>query len=171
MRDDVLTGSGRTGAPDDEVVRLAGELVAVDSVNPGLVPGAAGEERVVDLLAARLRGPGFEVTVVPAHDRPGRPSLVAVPAGGPRHPVLVLNGHLDTVGVAGMHQSFTPRVEGDRLYGRGAVDMKGGVAGLVVAAERAVAAGAPVRPVLALVADEEDASVGSEAVRSAGRGA
>jgi acetylornithine deacetylase len=76
----------------------------------------------------------------------------------------VLNGHLDTVGVAGMSDPFTPRVEGDRLYGRGAADMKGGVAALVVAAERLVAACAPVRPVLALVADEEDASLGSEAV-------
>jgi len=76
---------------------------------------------------------------------------------------VVLNGHLDTVGVAGMPAPFTPRVDGDRLLGRGAADMKGGVAALVAAAERLLATGAPVRPVLALVADEEDASLGSEA--------
>jgi acetylornithine deacetylase len=77
---------------------------------------------------------------------------------------VVLNGHLDTVGVAGVAEPFTPRVEDDHLYGRGAADMKGGVAALVAAAEQLVGAGAPVRPVLALVADEEDASLGSEAV-------
>ena len=80
---------------------------------------------------------------------------------------MVLNGHVDTVGVAGMATPFVPRVDGDRLTGRGAADMKGGVAAIVAAAEHLVATGAPVRPVLALVADEEDASLGSEAVIAA----
>lgn len=140
------------------VVDLLRELVSIDSVNPGLVPGAAGEQRVVARLAARLSGAGFDVTVVGGE----RPSLVAVPPGPADRPTVVLNGHLDTVGVAGMPAPFTPRIEGDRLYARGAADMKGGVAGLVVAAERLV--GSPVRAVLALVADEEDASIGSTAV-------
>ncbi|GAA0914215.1 acetylornithine deacetylase [Virgisporangium aurantiacum] len=148
-------------------VELLAELVSIDSVNPGLVAGAAGERRIVDRLSARLARSGFTVTVVPAPGREGRPSLVAVPPSAAEVPTVVLNGHLDTVGVAGMADPFTPRVEDDRLYGRGAADMKGGVAALVVAAEHLVAAGAPVRPVLALVADEEDASVGSEAVIAA----
>lgn len=58
-------------------------------------------------------------------------------------------------------------MEGDKLYGRGAADMKGGVAAIIAAAEHVVANDAPVRPVLALVADEEDASLGSEAVIAA----
>ncbi|WP_336923478.1 M20 family metallopeptidase [Aquipuribacter sp. SD81] len=157
-------GSGAVPDPGDEAVRLLTELVGVDSVNPGLVPGAAGEREVVDLLAARLQRSGFATTVVPAPGDADRPSLVAVPSGPPAGPTLVLNGHLDTVGVEGMAEPFAARVDGDRLHARGAADMKGGVAGLVVAAEALVAAGAPVRPVLALVADEEDASLGSEAV-------
>jgi acetylornithine deacetylase len=153
--------------PATEAVALLADLVGIDSVNPALVAGAAGEARVVEHLRARLARSGFAPTVVPAGDSPNRPSLVAVPPGRPGLPTVVLNGHLDTVGVAGMPEPFTPRVAGDCLHGRGAADMKGGLAALVVAAEQLVATGAPVRPVLALVADEEDASRGSEAVIAA----
>jgi acetylornithine deacetylase len=160
-------GSGSMSGAAGDAVRLVSELVSVDSVNPGLVPGAAGEERIVGLLSSRLARSGFAVEAVPAAGRDGRPSLVAIPPAVDGVLTVILNGHLDTVGVAGMPHPFTPRVEDDRLYGRGAADMKGGVAALVVAAERLVATAAPVRPVLALVADEEDASVGSEAVIAA----
>ena len=149
---------------DATVVALLRELVGIDSVNPSLVAGAAGEAAIVDHLRTRLEKSGFGTTVVDAR---GRPSLIAVAPGRTTARTVVLNGHLDTVGVAGMADPFTPRVEGDRLYGRGAADMKGGIASIVVAAEQLVARAAPVRPVLALVADEEDASVGSEAVIAA----
>jgi acetylornithine deacetylase len=153
---------------DHEVTALVAELVSIDSVNPGLVPGAAGEPHIVDLLSARLSASGFAVTIIrPPEGDDDRPSLVAVPPAAEGATTIVLNGHLDTVGVDGMSEPFVPHVDGDRLHGRGAADMKGGVAALVVAAERAVASGAPVRPVLALVADEEDASLGSEAVIAA----
>ncbi len=148
-------------------VELLCELVGVDSVNPALVAGAGGEGRIVEHLCRRLERSGFATAVVPAPDHADRPSLVAVPPGSPGGLTVVLNGHLDTVGVAGMSQPFVPRVEADRLYGRGAADMKGGVAAVVAAAEHLVAAGAPTLPVLALVADEEDASLGSEAVIAA----
>lgn len=145
-------------------VELVSELVGIDSVNPALVRGAAGETRIVEHLEARLRRSGFVTTVVPGGAEGDRPSLVAVPPGPAEWPTVVLNGHLDTVGVSGMAEPFTPRVDGGRLFGRGAADMKGGVAAVVAAAEALVAQAAPVRPVLALVADEEDASLGSEAV-------
>jgi acetylornithine deacetylase len=148
-------------------VDLAADLVAIDSVNPGLVSGAAGERRIVDHLRSRLDRAGFTTTVVPAAGDADRPSLVAVPAGPATGPTVLLNGHLDTVGVAGMAEPFTPRVEGDRLSGRGAADMKAGVAAAVVAAERLAASGAPARAVLALTADEEDANLGCEAVAGA----
>jgi acetylornithine deacetylase len=146
---------------------LLAELVAIDSVNPSLVAGAAGETRIVDHLERRLTAAGFETSVVPAPGHPDRPSLLAVPPGPPEWPTVLLNGHLDTVGVAGMTDPFTPRVDADRLHGRGAADMKGGIAAVVAAAEAIVSAGLPVRPVLALVADEEDASLGSEAMVAA----
>ncbi len=147
-------------------VALAAELVGIDSVNRGLVPGAAGERRIVEHLTRRLERNGFTTTVVPAAGQADRPSLIAVPADHPAdgQRTIVLNGHLDTVGVAGMPEPFAARIDGERLVGRGAADMKGGVAALTVAAEHLVAVDASIRPVLALVADEEDASLGSEAV-------
>jgi acetylornithine deacetylase len=153
--------------PAAAAVDLTAELVGIDSVNPGLVPGAAGERAIVEHLLTRLSRGGFAVTMIPAAGHEDRPSLVAVPSGAPAGPTVVLNGHLDTVGVAGMTEPFSARVDGDRLVGRGAADMKGGLASIVVAAEHLVATGAPIRPVLALVADEEDASLGSEAVIAA----
>jgi acetylornithine deacetylase len=146
---------------------LTAELVAIDSVNPGLVAGAAGESAIVELLRARLDLAGFTTHVVQASGRNDRPSLVAFAPGPEVVPTVVLNGHLDTVGVTGMVAPFEPRVNGDRLFGRGAADMKGGIAAIVAAAEALVAREAPVRPVLALVADEEDASIGSPAVIAA----
>jgi acetylornithine deacetylase len=152
---------------ETRAVELLSDLVGIDSVNPALVAGAAGEGRIVTTLRERLERSGFVTTVVPAPGDADRPSLVAVPSGSPAGPTVVLNGHLDTVGVAGMTDPFVPRTEGDRLYGRGAADMKGGVSALVTVAEHLVRTDARVRPVLALVADEEDASLGSEAVIAA----
>jgi acetylornithine deacetylase len=155
----VLT-AGFAGA----VVDLTRQLVAFDSVNPGLVPGAMGEGPIAQFVADRLSGSGFEVRLVPALSDPRRMSVIAVRDGGRPGRTVVLNGHLDTVGVDGMAEPFTARIDGDRMFGRGTSDMKGGVAGLVIAAEQLVAARAPGRLVLTLVADEEDASLGATTV-------
>ncbi len=158
-------------ASDDDLgaraVALTSELVAIDSVNPGLVPGAAGEAAIVAHLRNRVQRSGFTTHVIDAAGRDDRPSLVAIgPAGSPG-PTVVLNGHLDTVGVEGMPDPFTPAVDADRLAGRGSSDMKSGVAAMVVAAEELAERRPPGRVVLALVADEEDASTGAEAVLAA----
>ncbi len=130
---------------------------------------AAASGRRSTLLAARLGAAGFDCEVICPPGQPDRPSLLATHGAraGSRKPLL-LNGHLDTVGVAGMTDPFAARVVGDRrtgrLFGRGACDMKGGVAGIVVAAE-AIAAARPDLPIaLALVADEEHGSLGTDLV-------
>jgi acetylornithine deacetylase len=152
----------------DAAVDLAVELVRVDSVNPTLVPGAAGERAIVDLLAARLADPGAELEIVDAPGLAHRPSLLATFKGSGGGPSVLLNGHLDTVGVQGMAEPFTGRVEGDvttgRLHGRGACDMKGAIAAMVTAAEAVAAEGTAGDVVLALVADEEYGSAGTHAV-------
>ncbi len=147
--------------PADRAVELTRELVALNTVNPALVPSAPGERPAVNLLAARLGARGFEIEIVgPAE----RPSLLATHRGRGGGRSLALNGHLDTVGVEGMEDPFSARIEGDRMYGRGTCDMKAGVAAMVVAAERAAAAGCDGDVVLALVADEEHGSLGTVAV-------
>ena len=147
----------------DAASDLLADLVAIDSVNPGLVSGAAGEAAIVRFLRNRLETAGFATLVVTPEKHPDRPSLLAWHQGSRPGPTLLLNGHVDTVGVEDMPAPFEARVEGDRLYGRGAADMKGGVAGLMIAAEE-IAREDRGSVVLALVADEEDASLGTEAV-------
>lgn len=143
---------------------LLADLVAIDSVNPALVPGAAGEAQIAAFVAAWLREHGLEVTVV---DEPaGRPSVVGVArgAGGAGASALMLNGHLDTVGVAGMDRPHEPQLRDGRLYGRGAFDMKGGVAACMLAGAAAVAAELRGDVIVTAVADEEHASAGVQAV-------
>lgn len=159
-RDDVADSLG------DAAVHLAVDLVRTDSVNPGLVDGAAGEESVVAMLAGRLHAGGFATEVVRPADASHRPSLVATRRGTGGGRSLVLYGHLDTVGVEGMTAPFAATIEGGertgRLSGRGSCDMKAGVAAMVVAAESVARTAGDVA--LALVADEEHASLGTEAV-------
>src|SRR5689334_13012229 len=120
----------------DAIESLLSDLVAIDSVNPDLVPGGAGEAAIADYVADWLRDRGLEVTIE-ATDA-ARPSVVGVARGSGDGRTLMLCAHLDTVGVAGMTDPFAPRIEGTRLYGRGAYDMKGGLAAAMLAGANAV---------------------------------
>jgi len=147
----------------DPAIRLLRELVAIDSVNPSLVPGAAGEGAIAQAIAAELRRIGMDVELQDA--APGRPNVVGVLEGRARGRSLMFCGHIDTVGVDGMDAPFDPVERDGRLYGRGAQDMKSGVAAMIdaarVMAESGVAGG---RLVIAAVVDEEYASVGADAL-------
>ena len=145
-----------------EVVELASALVAIDSVNPGLVAAGAGEAEAAAFVARWLERAGLEVELVEAP--PGRPSVVARARGSGGGRTLLLNGHLDTVGHAGMAEPLVARVDGGRLFGRGAYDMKGAVAAAMLAAADAAAARLRGDVVVAAVTDEELASAGTEAV-------
>ncbi|MEA2195365.1 MAG: acetylornithine deacetylase [Solirubrobacteraceae bacterium] len=146
-----------------DAARLLAELVAIDSVNPALVPGAAGEGEIAAYVADWLRGAGLDVTIV---DEPrGRPSVVGVARGTGGGAALMLNAHTDTVGVAGMAAPHEPRVHDGRLYGRGAYDMKGGLAAIMLAGAAAAAdGGLRGDVVVTAVADEEHSSEGVQAV-------
>jgi acetylornithine deacetylase len=145
-----------------DLIELTSRMVAIDSVNPSLVPGGAGEGAMARFVAGWARAAGLEVDVLEA--TPGRPSVVvrARGAGGGR--TLLLCAHTDTVGVAGMAGAHDPRLEGDRLHGRGAYDMKAGLASALLACREAATAGLRGDVVVAAVADEEHASLGVQEV-------
>ena len=151
-------------APPDALRRLLCDLVAIDSVNPLLVPGAAGELALARRLAEEMRSLGLEVHVTEA--APGRPNVVGVLNGRAPGRALMLCGHTDTVGVAGMARPFEPDVRNGRVYGRGSQDMKGGIAAMVEAARNLVDAGGleTGQLIVAAVVDEEHSSLGAEAL-------
>ncbi|MFI6513526.1 M20/M25/M40 family metallo-hydrolase [Streptosporangium sp. NPDC050855] len=144
--------------------RLLARLVAIDSVNPDLVPGGAGEAAMADFCGRWLAARGFEIHRL--ERRPGRPSLVAIAHGSGGGRSLMLNGHLDTVGVADYAgDALAPQIRDGKMFGRGAFDMKGGIAAMMCAAARATAGGSLRGDViLACVADEEHASSGTQEV-------
>jgi acetylornithine deacetylase len=144
------------------VVELTSQLVAIESINPDLGVGGSGETELARFVAEWCERAGLETTLAEA--APGRPNVVATARGSGGGRSLMLNAHMDTVGVAGMSDPFVPRVEGGRVYGRGAYDMKGSLAASMLAAAEAARRGLRGDVILAAVADEEFASVGTEAV-------
>ena len=163
---------GHAGAPAVDrawLERALSGLVAIDSVNPTLVAGGAGEAAAAAWMAGAMRDLGMEVEVREA--APGRASAVGRLRGAGGGRSLMLNGHIDTVGVEGMERPFEPRVEGGRLYARGAYDMKGAVVSALAAVKALAEAGVRLAGdlVIAAVADEEDASMGTRDVLAAVR--
>lgn len=137
-------------------------LVAIDSRNPALEEGAPGEWALARHLEARLTGLDGWVTAL--HDLgERRANVVAVRAGAGTGPSLMVNVHLDTVGVAGMRSPFTAERSGGRIRGRGAQDTKGGIAAALGMAQALAEEEVTLHGdlVLAFVSDEEHLSIGT----------
>lgn len=149
------------GAPisRDQIVEVLELLVRTPSVNPSLAPEEGHDEGAIALAAVQwLTAHGVEAWVDEV--APGRLNAVAR-VGGPG-PTLVLCGHIDTVSTAGMTiDPFEPRLESNRLYGRGSYDMKGGVAAVMCALVSLARERLPGTVMGALVCDEEVASIGA----------
>ena len=150
-----------------DVAELAAQLVAIESINPDVVSGGSGEAAVARFVADWCERAGLETTLSEA--APGRPNVVAVARGSGGGRSLILNAHMDTVGVAGMTDPLVPRLEGGRLYGRGSYDMKGSLAACMLATVAAKERGLGGDVILTAVCDEEFASVGTEAVAASVR--
>ena len=160
----------------DELQELICSLVAIESVNPDLVPSGSGEGLIASFVASWLSAAGLEVTVV--EPVPGRPSVVGVLRGSGGGRSLMLNAHMDTVGAGGMSNAFSPVVRDGRIYGRGAYDMKASLAAIMLAAREARSLNLKGDVIVTAVSDEEVASQGTTAVlelfsppRSPGRSA
>jgi acetylornithine deacetylase len=142
------------------VLDILQQLIRMPSVNPSLAPSEAhGEAAIAEMASAWLNTHGVRAWTEEA--APGRPNAVGELGDG-SGPTLVLCAHLDTVSTEGMTiEPFEPRIENGRVYGRGSYDMKGSAAAMMSAA--AALADMPLagRVMLALVADEEYASLGA----------
>jgi acetylornithine deacetylase len=144
---------------ENSIVDLLSELVRINSVNLTLSHGP-GENEIAKYIRHRLDelelGPEIQTIA------PDRHNVIAVVSGSNPGKSLLLNGHLDTVGVEGMDDPFILRQEGDRLYGRGTYDMKGSLAVMLLLAEYFTRHPPPLDILLTFVADEEDKSIGMD---------
>lgn len=147
---------------------LTAALVQLDSRNPSLVPGAPGELQVARFLADLLESWQFRVELQEVVS--GRFNLIA--RGGRSDPSaksLMLNGHLDVVGVEGMtHSPFAADLADGNMYGRGSADMKSGVAAMCIAARNAIESGIDGEVLITAVIDEEYESLGTRALLASG---
>jgi acetylornithine deacetylase len=146
-----------------ETTTLLAELVRIPSISPSLDPvEGTGETAIAEYAVDWLKEHGIEAWIDDV--APGRPNAVGRLSTGPG-PTLILYAHTDTVQVSNMTiPPFDPRIEGNRMYGRGSDDMKCGVAAVMVAAARlARRRDFSGTLLLALVSDEEHASIGAQA--------
>ncbi len=146
----------------DNPTELLASLVSIDSTNPDLIPGAAGEGQMAAAVARWLEAAGLEVRLI--ESTAGRPNVVAIAHGSGGGRSLMLNGHMDTVGKGDFAEAHKPRIEDGRLYGRGAYDMKGGLAACMVAIAEAKKHNLRGDVILTAVVDEEHASLGTSTV-------
>ena len=140
---------------------LTRSLVSTPSVNPQLEEGGSGEREAATLVAEWLDLWGLDTRITEIS--PNRFNVIAKLDG--EGPTLLLNGHLDTVGVGGMTvPPFDAKVEGGRIWGRGSCDMKAGLAAILAATKRLTEEGPRPNLIVAMTADEEHASLGMYAL-------
>jgi acetylornithine deacetylase len=141
------------------------DLIHINSINPSLSPEGPGEAEAGVYVAAALEQLGLQVSTYEL--APGRVNVVGVLPGTGGGRSLLLNAHMDTVGVEGMTiDPFAAEIRDGRLYGRGAQDMKASLAAMLAATKALVESGVSLAGDLLItaVADEEYLSMGTEAL-------
>lgn len=161
--EEIILNEFKTHINETETVELLKRLVSINSVNPSLVKGAPGEVEIAEFVAEFMRGIGLETRVEDVE--PGRPNVIGVLKGAGGGQKLMLNGHMDTVGIDYMEIDPLDPVEMEgKLYGRGTNDMKSGLTAILAAAKAVIESDVKLRGdlVVAAVCDEEYASIGTE---------
>jgi acetylornithine deacetylase len=184
LTDDELHVCEAIQARRDDLVALASSLIAFDTTARNAGDPPRREAELQEHLAIRMRAFGAEVElfepdaaalegkplVPPGLDFNGRPQLIATKRGSGDGRSLLLNGHIDAVSVepraAWTSDPFAAEVRDGNLYGRGACDMKGGIAAMVLAVETLSSLGVRLAGdvVIATNTDEESSGAGAAAL-------
>ena len=148
----------------DFTIKTLQKLVQINSVNPDLENGGAGEAEIGSYIFTLLEKMGIETEI--DEIAPGRLNVTGVIKGEGTGPSLMLNAHMDTVGVKGMVDPFSGKIADGVLFGRGAYDMKGSIAAILAAAKSIREERVSLKGdlVLSFVADEEYESIGAQAL-------
>jgi acetylornithine deacetylase len=145
------------------IIKILSDLIRINSINPNLSLEGKGEAEIGAYVANILDSIGLDANIYEI--KPDRVNVMGLLKGTGKGRSLLLNAHLDTVGVDGMViDPFDPVVKDQRLYGRGAQDMKGSLAAMISAVKVIVDSGIKLAGDLYItaVADEEYTSIGTE---------
>jgi acetylornithine deacetylase len=145
------------------LIKILSDLVHINSINPSLSPQGRGEADISGYIAKALNEIGLEPSIIQLASN--RTNVVGTYKGKGSGPSLLLNGHMDTVGVEQMTiDPFKAEIKNGRLYGRGAQDMKGSLAAMIAAAKALSDSGVNLSGdlIITAVADEEFGSLGTE---------
>lgn len=146
----------------DEVVSALKQLVSISSINPN-IEGDRGEIELSHFIAEYYEKLGLHVQTQDVVD--GRFNVIATLKGSGTGKRLMFNGHSDTVGVRNMSiDPFKPFIENDRLHGRGACDMKGSIAAMMIAMKTLTESATPPKGdvLMSLVVGEEYDNAGTK---------
>ena len=150
---------------EQQLKSLLEDLIRINSVNPDLSDGGNGEGEIARYLGEYLEGLGLDVHYQDLGEN--RTNVISVLKGSGGGRSLMFNGHTDTVGGDRMEiDPFVPEYRDGRIYGRGSLDMKGGLAAQIMAVQTLMESGTDLKGdiILTFVADEEYKSIGTEAV-------
>jgi acetylornithine deacetylase len=146
----------------EKLLTLLQDMIRINSVNPSLVGDGVGERDIGTFIGTYLKQMGLDVRYQKIDLN--RVNVIGVLKGSGGGKTLMLNGHTDTVGIEGMKDTFKPQYEDGKIFGRGAIDMKSGLAAMIIAVQSILNAGIQLKGdvILAFVIDEEYASIGTE---------
>ena len=148
---------------EDAASALLADMVRVESVTPWLIPDGSGERAIAEWIAAWLADLPVQVSL--DEIEPERVNTVATLRGTGGGRSLIVNAHADTVGFANWaDRALEPVIDGDRMVGIGCADDKAGCAAALLALRALATDGPPLTGdlIVACVADEEGASIGTE---------
>ncbi|MET3292521.1 UNVERIFIED_CONTAM: acetylornithine deacetylase [Brevibacillus sp. OAP136] len=147
---------------EEKLLHVLQDLIRIQSVNPDLDPKGSGESEIAYYIAKKLTDLGLVMKYQMITET--RFNVIGIMTGTGKGKTLMLNGHMDTVGIQGYIEPLEPVYSDGNVYGRGSFDMKCGLATMIMIAETIVKSGIQLEGdlMLAFVVDEEYKSIGTE---------